>query len=283
MAKNVTGYTPPGQHTLGTSTASTIAGLDQRIFTVTLSGESANLLPLVSPATSPDKIALPLPQTSDLTEAVMLRSTFKQHFDAIVLDWTYVEHRTASELRKEGRWAFMRNISLLVDFTSGLNLYPDLRLCNNSAQYEESIRRISAVLMKMSTPVNASTHTMDVTFAADAIIAMHRAPENGRGYCTFLSIHSQPARQALALNANCLTRERLLQHRAQLVLSQITPTTRSQMKNASMTHCEHFKALLLSSLKSHCTCASVLLGGNQVGYLVESQRSTCSAAHQTSC
>jgi hypothetical protein len=188
MAKNLTGYTPPGQHTLGTSTSSTIAGLDQRIFSVTLSAESANLLPPVSPATSPDKIALPLPHTSDLTEAVMLRSTFKQHFDTIVLDWTYVERRTTSELQKEGRWAFMRNISMVVDFTSGLNLYPDLHLCNNSVQYAQSVDRISAVLRKMSTPVNASTHTMDVTFAADAIIAMHREPENGRGYCTYCSV-----------------------------------------------------------------------------------------------
>lgn len=185
LAKNLTGYTPPGQHTLGTSTANTIAGLDQRIFSVTLSAETANLIPAVPAAPSPEKVALPLPHTSDLTEAVMLRSTFKQHFDAIVLDWTYVERRTASQLQKEGRWAFMRNISLVVDFTSGLDLYPDLRLCNNSVEYAQSIARISAVLLKMTTPVNASTHTMGANFASAAIIAMHRDPENGRSYCAF--------------------------------------------------------------------------------------------------
>ena len=188
IAKNVTGYTPPGQHSLGTSTASTIAGLDQRIFRVTLSDESAKLLPTIAPAASPSKIALPLPDSSDLTDDIMLRSTFKQHFDAVVLDWTYVERRTTAELQRQGRWAFMRNISLLVDFTSGLNLYPDLRLCNNSIQYAQSVARITSVLHKMSIPVNASSHTMGQMFAADAIIAMHRVPENGRGYCKSLVI-----------------------------------------------------------------------------------------------
>ena len=63
----------------------------------------------------------------------------------------------------------MRNISIIVDFTSGLNLYPDLRLCNNSVQYAQSIARMQSVLHKMSVPVNASTHTIDQTFSADAV------------------------------------------------------------------------------------------------------------------
>ena len=63
----------------------------------------------------------------------------------------------------------MRNISIIVDFTSGLNLYPDLRLCNNSVQYAQSIARMQSVLHKMSVPVNASTHTIGQTFSADAV------------------------------------------------------------------------------------------------------------------
>jgi hypothetical protein len=176
------GYAPPGNWKLGASTPSTIAGLDQRIFTVALSDESATLLPTLLPAASPNRIALPLPDTEDLTEAVMLRSTFSQHYSGVVLDWTYVERRTMADLAREGRWAFMRNISLLVDFTSGLNLYPGLRLCNNSVQYEQSIVRMQNVLHKMGTLVNASTHTIGQTFSVDAIVASHRAPENGRSY-----------------------------------------------------------------------------------------------------
>ena len=38
------------------------------------------------------------------------------------------------------------------------------------------------MLQKMTTPVNASTHTSDQRFAADAVIVMHRAPENGKNF-----------------------------------------------------------------------------------------------------
>jgi hypothetical protein len=108
MALNLTGYTPPGQHSLGSSTATAIAGLDQRIFTVTLLQETAALLATVVPVASPNRIALPLLETSDLTEDIMLRSTFKQHFDAVIVDWKYVDGRSVGELQRQGRWAYMR-------------------------------------------------------------------------------------------------------------------------------------------------------------------------------
>ena len=74
----------------------------------------------------------------------------------------------------------MRNVSVLVDFTSGLNLYPGLRLCNNSDEYSRSIARMDAVLTKMSILVNASRATRDRTFSTDAIVAEHRFAEIGR-------------------------------------------------------------------------------------------------------
>ena len=39
----------------------------------------------------------PLPSTADLTESIMLRPTFGQHFDAVVVDWSYVERRSATQ------------------------------------------------------------------------------------------------------------------------------------------------------------------------------------------
>eukprot|EP01050_Picozoa_sp_SAG11_P003443 SAG11_NODE_194_length_12858_cov_28.436946_1_plen_637_part_00 len=178
------GYAPTGYDHVdrGASTPTKIAGIDQRIFRVKLETESATLLATVPPASVPQRVALPLPEIADLRHAIALRPTFGQHFDGAVLDWRYVEQRTSEELAAQGRWAFMRNVSLLVDFSSGLNLYPDLRLCNNSVQYEQSIERIAAVLAKMGTRVNASSLTAGQTFASTAIISEHRHPENGRSY-----------------------------------------------------------------------------------------------------
>ena len=101
VAKNFTGYTPPGSWELGSSSASAIAGFDQRIFRVTVAQETASLIDTVAPAAAPNRIALPLPSTADLTESIMLRPTFGQHFDAVVVDWSYVERRSGAQARPQ--------------------------------------------------------------------------------------------------------------------------------------------------------------------------------------
>lgn len=84
----------------------------------------------------------------------------RSDFDSVVVDYKYIESRTATAIAEEGRWLFMRNISVIVDFTSGINLYPDLRLVKNAVdEYERSMARIYDVLTKMTTLVNASTAT----------------------------------------------------------------------------------------------------------------------------
>jgi hypothetical protein len=84
-------------------------------------------------------------------------------------------------LEEEGRWAYKQSLSTVVDFTSGMNLYPDLRLCNNShADYARSIATIEGVLNKMATLVNATTATAaTATYSRHAIISLHRGVENG--------------------------------------------------------------------------------------------------------
>ena len=101
VAQNFTGYTPPGTWELGSSSASAIAGFDQRIFRVTVAQETASLIDTVTPAAPPNRIALPLPSTADLTESIMLRPTFGQHFDAVVVDWSYVERRSGAQARPQ--------------------------------------------------------------------------------------------------------------------------------------------------------------------------------------
>ena len=47
---------------------------------------------------------------------------------------------------------------MIVDFSSGLNLYPDLRLVKDAAdEYDRSMARIYDVLTKMTLRINAST------------------------------------------------------------------------------------------------------------------------------
>ena len=102
---------------------------------------------------------------------VRLRPTFTQHFDTIVLDWRYVERTTANTLNYEGKFLQRQNIDVVIDFTSGSNLYPDLRFCNNSmTQFNASLNRVLDVM-----------HKAEVNFGLNVsfIFSLHRSPENG--------------------------------------------------------------------------------------------------------
>jgi hypothetical protein len=98
----------------------------------------------------------------------------------VVLDWRYIEARGPNELAAEGRWAFRQRLSVVVDFTSGMNLYPDLRLLQNSADdYARSMARIEAVLGKMATLVNATAASQPTAaYSRHAILSLHRGPSN---------------------------------------------------------------------------------------------------------
>eukprot|EP00041_Stephanoeca_diplocostata_P032905 m.1072412 g.1072412 ORF g.1072412 m.1072412 type:complete len:85 (+) comp24231_c0_seq113:4124-4378(+) len=76
---------------------------------------------------------------------------------------------STASLVAEGRWAHMQGLRIIVDFASGSNLYPDLHLCNNSArEFNASIARMEAVLLKMAAPVTR--------FNSDGIVSLVGGP-----------------------------------------------------------------------------------------------------------
>ena len=185
-AKGEPGFAPAGSGSVdrGTSSPTAIAGGDVRVFRVTLAAkEACELIPPTQAEVSPSRIAIKLDQNSlpDVREAILLRPSFRQHADSVVVDWKYVEGRTAAAIAEEGRWLFRRNISVIVDFTSGLNLYPDLRIVKDSIdEYERSMARMYDVLTKMSTKLNASTATAaTATYSSQCIVrGMHGVENN---------------------------------------------------------------------------------------------------------
>ena len=187
-ASNTQGYTathtPPGVD-LGHSSATTIAGLDFRVFNVRVDESNTELIdaahaaPPSLPHPTPT-LSLPVSPSRSVQEHLLLRPTFTQHFSSVVVDWRYIERTDVEVLAKEGAWLARQSIRVIVDVSSGINLYPDLRLCNNSArQYTQSLQRIEAVIAKCGTKVNASTATARTgIYSADVIFSLHRAPEN---------------------------------------------------------------------------------------------------------
>ncbi|MDQ1255413.1 MAG: hypothetical protein QG656_2, partial [Candidatus Hydrogenedentes bacterium] len=167
--KGTPGYLPEGSAdaALGSSSATTIAGGDVRIFAVRVREEGVAEIPHVAPPPRPKNRALPLRGQRSIQEEILSRPTFFEHFDGAVVDWRYVHDRDIAALEREAGWLGRQRLRLWVDFTSGINLYPGLRLIkNDEGPYAESMAVIGDVLAKMQ-----------AWGARDAILCLHRVPE----------------------------------------------------------------------------------------------------------
>ncbi len=168
--KGAVGYWPQGFENTdaGSSGKSAIAGGDVRLFEVEIDERDVRVL---SPAAPPPRVKdrmVAIRGMADLKESILRWPTFFQHFDGVKLDWTYLHSRDESQLRRERGWLERQKVRLVVDFSTGLNFYPDLTLLDTlDFRYNESVSAIDDVLDKMA-----------ALGAADAVISLHRIPEN---------------------------------------------------------------------------------------------------------
>jgi hypothetical protein len=153
---------------LGVNDDTNIAGGDIRIFSVRVSEQSVQEIVHVVPPPRPQLRALPLREALSIKQEVLARPSFFEHFDSVVLDWRYLQQRERAQLEREAEWIDLQRLNLLVDLTSGINLFPDLRLVDNSRQdYLSSLEAIADVIGKMA-----------IFSAKDLIVSLHKYPEN---------------------------------------------------------------------------------------------------------
>jgi hypothetical protein len=169
--KQAMGYLPGGFENaeIGISSENTIAGGDVRVFAIQLHEKDVEEIPHVAPPTRHKNKALPLSDIQSIKEAILAKPTFFEHFDSVLVDWLYLYEKEKIVLQKESEWLQRQGLRIFVDLTSGINLYPDLRLLNNSQEeYNASMKIIQELLEKMNS-LNAH----------DLILSLHRFPENG--------------------------------------------------------------------------------------------------------
>jgi len=174
--KGATGYWPKGHRDNdgGISDDRNIAGGDIRLFQVTVDEDSVKCLPQVPPPGRPHNRMLSLRSQVSIQEQILARPTFFQHFDGVKVDWRYLQTRDRAELKRSADWLARQQVRVVVDFSSGLNFYPDLTILDTLLwRYKKSMRMIEDVLEKMS-----------LLDAKNAVISLHRKPEN----------HCSPAR-----------------------------------------------------------------------------------------
>lgn len=149
--RKAVGYTPKTVTIpSGKNTATTIAGGDVRTFRIRLADTDFRVIPESRPAPNPAGRALVLRNSAGLKEEILSRPTFFSRYDRAVIDWRYLAAREKEALAAEGNWIKRQKLGVTVDLSSGLNLYPDLRIVNNdSVYYAKSMRTIRAVIDKM--------------------------------------------------------------------------------------------------------------------------------------
>lgn len=164
------GYTPEGVDAsrLGRNTDKVIAGGDVRVFAVQVREQGVAEIAHAAPPARPKEVLLPVGCPASLKAELLARPTFFEHFGGVVVDWRYLHDRETAALRAESGWLKRQGLQVVVDLSSGINLYPGLRLMDNlHADYETSLAVITNVLAKMES-----------LSARDLILTLHRFPEN---------------------------------------------------------------------------------------------------------
>lgn len=153
---------------LGDNTDSTIRGGDIRVFRVRVNEMGVETIAHESPPARPQGRLLPLRNIRSVKREIMARPTFFEHFDGVVLDWRYLRDHEKTSLERQARWIGRQGLRVFVDASSGVNLYPTLRLVDNVARdYNESMATLSDIMAKMK-----------MLNARDLILSLHRYPEN---------------------------------------------------------------------------------------------------------
>lgn len=153
---------------LGRNSEGTIAGGDIRLFAVKVKEEGVEENQHSLPPPRPRGRILPLRHVVSIKEAILTRPTFFEHFDGVCVDWRHLREREKAALQAESRWIRRQGLRVFVDLSSGVNLYPTLRLIDNlAADYSASMTTLADVLTKM-----------EILGARDLIVSLHRHPEN---------------------------------------------------------------------------------------------------------
>ena len=168
--KGAVGYLPEGMEKadLGVSDAKHIAGGDVRMFAVKVSEEGIEEIAHVAPPARPRGRALPLREARSIKEEVLARPSFFEHFDSVAVDWRYLQRCNNKEMSREARWIGLQGLKVLIDLSSGINLYPDLRLVDNL--HEDFLASMAAI--------DDVVEKMEILRASDLILSLHRYPEN---------------------------------------------------------------------------------------------------------
>jgi hypothetical protein len=166
--KTAVGNLPLGleKASIGVSDEKQIAGGDVRIFDVQVQEQKIQEIVHSIPSARPRGRALPLRHAKSIKEEILLRPTFFQNFDSVVIDWKYLYCADKQCIEQQSGWLARQKVRIFVDMSSGLNAFPDFRLINNDKkEYDRSIKAIEEVMNRMK-----------ILNTGDLILSVHNKP-----------------------------------------------------------------------------------------------------------
>eukprot|EP01052_Picozoa_sp_SAG31_P002029 SAG31_NODE_68_length_28153_cov_23.647717_11_plen_778_part_00 len=171
------GWVPAGYEklSLGANSATTIAGLELRVFRVHVAEESGATIqtdPLnrTDYANQPQRLLRIAHGVGNLQHYLIARPSFKTRFNGVVLDSAFVHTRTIQELEIVGSWLVQNNHTVVIDMSRVINVFPypprSFRMYKYMpAEYNASMSMFLDVVAKL--PAIGST---------DLILSLHQQP-----------------------------------------------------------------------------------------------------------
>ena len=139
---------------IGKNTKNTIVGGGTRAFRVFIEEdvrEIAETKPPPNPTSRMLFVRDPDNAIGTIKEAILRRPSFFQQYGGVMIDWRYLAGRSKEDIEEQANWVKLQQLDVGVDFGSGFNLYPDLRIVtNNTYEIKKSWRKIDDVLDKMA-------------------------------------------------------------------------------------------------------------------------------------
>ena len=154
----------------GRDTARTIAAGAVRVFRVFMDEAGAiEPMPAVRPRPNARNATLFLHNVAGpIKREILRRPTFSRHFDSVMVDWKYVLSRDDEDLAEQTNFLRLQQIGVMVDLSSGLDLFPNLRFIENDPNETPRVRRkLERLLAKM-----------EILGAKDIAISLHCRPAN---------------------------------------------------------------------------------------------------------
>ena len=152
--KGQVGYLPDGYENtdIGKSTPTTIAGGDTRLFQLTT---TLKLTMIAKPVAKPRPVGVALHLRHidlSLRREILTRPSFFQHYDSVVIDYSYLITKDNSFLSKEREWLQTQRVKVYVDATPSINLFPTIRFTTDAPDlYNQSITSLTELLYRMYT------------------------------------------------------------------------------------------------------------------------------------